>query len=187
MKLLVGLGNPGRQYAETRHNVGWMVLDAMAARLDVRFRSSWRRPVLLAKAAMEGTGPVWLVKPTTFMNRSGDVLPALMRPAGITAADLLVVVDDISLPLGKLRIRAAGSAGGHNGLRSIIDRLGTEQFMRIRIGIGSKQEGQSLTDHVLGRMNRAERGAVQGAVDQAVEAIACIWQEGVENAMNRFN
>lgn len=187
MKLLVGLGNPGRQYAETRHNVGWMVLDAMAGQLGVRFRSSWRRPVLLAKGSLEGVGAITMVKPTTFMNRSGDVLPALMRPAGVKPEDMIVVVDDISLPLGKLRIRAGGSAGGHNGLRSIIDRLGTEKFMRIRIGIGSKQEGQSLTEHVLGRMNRAEREEVQAAADRAVEAVACIWKEGVENAMNRFN
>jgi PTH1 family peptidyl-tRNA hydrolase len=187
MKIVVGLGNPGRAYAETRHNAGWMVLDALAGKLGVSFRSSWRKPLMLAKTSMEGVGTLWLVKPTTYMNCSGDPLPALMRPAGATPADLLVVVDDVNLPLGKLRIRASGGSGGHNGLKSIIERLGTENFARMRIGIGAKQEGQDLADHVLGRMDRAERGAIAEACGRAADAIECVLKDGVDRAMNQFN
>lgn len=187
MKIVVGLGNPGRAYAETRHNVGWMVLDAFAARLGVRFRTSWRRPLQLAKTAIEGVGVLWLVKPMTFMNCSGDPLPGLMRPAGATARDLVVVVDDVHLPIGKMRIRASGSAGGHNGLKSLIERLGTEEFIRMRIGIGDKQGDETLTAHVLGRMDRTERETIAVAAERAVDAMECVLRDGVDHAMNQFN
>ena len=116
MKLVVGLGNPGRAYEHTRHNAGWQVLDEFAKRRKTAFRRSWCRPVQTAKTALEGAGNLLLVKPTTYMNLSGNVLPALMRPGGLAAKDLIVVADDVNLPLGQLRIRARGSAGGHNGL-----------------------------------------------------------------------
>ncbi len=187
MKLVVGLGNPGRAYEHTRHNAGWRVLDEFARRRGADFRRSWRRPVQTAKASMEGAGTLLLVKPLTFMNLSGDVLPALMRPAGLSAKDLIVVTDDINLPLGKLRIRPKGSAGGHNGLKSVIERLGTEEFARVRVGVGEQEEGKSLKDHVLERMGSEERRALAEAAARAADALECILAHGVDRAMNQFN
>lgn len=187
MKLVVGLGNPGRAYAHTRHNAGWAVLDEFARRRGVRFRRSWRRPVQSAKAALEGAGALLLVKPLTYMNRSGDVLPGLMRPAGLAAKDLIVVTDDINLPLGRLRIRAQGGAGGHNGLKSVIARLGTEQFVRVRVGVGEQEDGKSLRDHVLERMDSEERRALAAATARAADAVECLLAHGAERAMNQFN
>ena len=187
MWLVMGLGNPGRNYEHTRHNAGWLVLDEFARRRNVVFRRSWRRPVQTAKAALEGAGSLLLVKPTTYMNLSGTVLPALMRPAGMTAKDLIVVTDDINLPVGRLRIRAHGSAGGHNGLKSVIAALGTEEFARIRVGVGEQKDGQSLTEHVLERMNAAERKTLAELATRAADALECILTHGMGHAMNEFN
>ena len=187
MKLVVGLGNPGRAYENTRHNAGWQVLDEFARRRAAGFRRSWRRPVQSAKTSMEGVGTLLLAKPLTFMNLSGDVLPGLMRPAGLSAKDLIVVADDVNLPLGKLRIRARGSAGGHNGLKSVIERLGTEDFVRVRVGVGEQEEGKSLKDHVLERMHAEERRALAEAAARAADALECILVHGVDSAMNRYN
>ena len=187
MKLGVGLGNPGRAYENTRHNAGWHVLDEFAKRRKAELRRSWRRPIQSTKTSLEGVGPLLLVKPLTFMNLSGDVLPALMRPAGMTAKDLIVVADDVNLPLGKLRIRARGSAGGHNGLKSVIERVGTEEFVRVRVGVGDKEDGKSLKEHVLERMPAEERQALSEAAARAADAVECILVQGVDSAMNRFN
>ena len=187
MKLVVGLGNPGRAYAHTRHNDGWQVLDEFARRRGAAFRRSWRRPVQTAKAALEGAGALLLVKPLTYMNLSGDVLPALMRPAGLGAGDVVVVTDDINLPLGQLRIRARGGAGGHNGLKSVIERLGTEGFARIRVGVGEQEEGKSLKDHVLERLGAGERRTLADAAARAADALECLLVRGVDSAMNEFN
>ena len=187
MKLVVGLGNPGRAYEHTRHNAGWQVLEEFARRRGAAFRRSWCRPVQSAKATLDGAGPLLLVKPLTYMNLSGNVLPALMRPAGLTAKDLIVVADDVNLPLGKLRIRPQGSAGGHNGLKSVIERLGTEEFVRVRVGVGDKTEGQSLKEHVLERMGSGERQALAAAATRAADALECILVRGVDRAMNEFN
>jgi peptidyl-tRNA hydrolase, PTH1 family len=187
MKLVVGLGNPGRAYEHTRHNAGWAVLDELAQRLGAGFRRSWRRPVQTAKAALEGVGNLLLVKPLTFMNLSGNVLPGLMRSAGLTAKDLIVVADDINLPLGKLRIRASGGAGGHNGLKSVIEHLGTEEFVRVRVGVGEQEEGKSLKEHVLERMNAEERRMLAEAVVRAADALESLLARGVDSAMNQFN
>ena len=187
MKLVVGLGNPGRDYVHTRHNAGWAVLDEFAKRRGAEFRRSWRRPVQSVKTSMEGAGNLLLVKPLTFMNLSGTVLPGLMRPAGLTAKDLIVVADDVSLPLGKLRIRAKGSAGGHNGLKSVIEHLGSEEFVRIQVGVGEQEEGTSLKDHVLERMDAGERRALAEATVRAVDALEHILVHGVDGAMNRYN
>ena len=187
MKLVVGLGNPGRTYEHTRHNAGWAVLDEFAKRRGAEFRRSWRRPVQSTKTALDGAGALLLVKPLTFMNLSGDVLPGLMRPAGLDAKDLIVVADDINLPLGKLRIRAQGGAGGHNGLKSVIERLGTDGFVRVRVGVGEQEEGKSLKEHVLERMNSEERRRLAEAVARAADALECMLVHGVDSAMNQFN
>lgn len=187
MKLVVGLGNPGRAYEHTRHNAGWQVLDEFARRRGAAFRRSWCRPVQTAKTALEGAGTLLLAKPLTFMNLSGNVLPALMRPAGLAAKDLIVVADDVNLPLGQLRIRAQGGAGGHNGLKSVIERVGTEQFVRVRVGVGEQEEGKSLKDHVLERMDAAERRALAELAGRAADALECILVHGSDRAMNEFN
>lgn len=184
---MVGLGNPGRPYAHTRHNAGWQALDEFARRRGARFRRSWRRPVQTARTAMEGVGPLLLVKPLTYMNRSGDVLPDLMQPAGLTPRDLIVVADDVHLPLGRLRIRAKGGAGGHNGLKSVIERLGTEEFTRVRVGVGANSDGKTLTEHVLEPLAVPERRQLAEAAARAADAIECILAEGVGPAMNRYN
>ena len=187
MKLVVGLGNPGRTYEHTRHNAGWAVLDEFAKRRGAGFRRSWRRPVQSAKTALEGAGSLLLVKPLTYMNLSGEVLPGLMRPAGLTAKDLIVVADDINLPLGQLRIRPKGGAGGHNWLKSVMEHLGTEAFVRVRVGVGEQEEGKSLKDHVLERMHSEERRALADAAVRAADALECILVHGVDSAMNQFN
>ncbi len=187
MKLVVGLGNPGRNYDNTRHNAGWMVLDEFARQLGTTFRRSWRRPMQYAKTSMEGVGGLMLVKPMTYMNRSGDLLPALMQPAGLTAKDLIVVADDINIPAGTMRIRAKGGAGGHNGLKSIISRLGTEEFIRIRVGVGEQEQGKSLVDHVLEKMNSRERRLLEETAGRAAKALEDILLHGVDSAMNQYN
>ena len=187
MKLVVGLGNPGRAYEHTRHNAGWQVLDEFARRRKAAFRRSWRRPVQTAKAALDGAGNLLLAKPLTYMNLSGNVLPALMRPAGLAAKDLIVVADDVNLPLGKLRIRAKGSAGGHNGLKSVIERIGSEEFVRIRVGVGEQEEGKSLRDHVLERMDSGDRRALAETAARAADALECVLVRGVDVAMNQYN
>ena len=121
------------------------------------------------------------------MNLSGEVLPGLMRPAGLTAKDLIVVADDINLPLGQLRIRPKGGAGGHNGLKSVMEHLGTEAFVRVRVGVGEQEEGKSLKDHVLERMHSEERRALADAAVRAADALECILVHGVDSAMNQFN
>ncbi|NLB66660.1 MAG: aminoacyl-tRNA hydrolase [Lentisphaerae bacterium] len=187
MKLVVGLGNPGRAYAQTRHNVGWLVLDALAGRHGATFRRPWLKSVQTARMALEGAGGLLLVKPLTFMNRSGSVLPALMRRGGLGTKDLIVVADDVNLPLGKLRIRIQGGAGGHNGLKSVIAHVGGEDFTRLRIGIGEQEDGETMTEHVLGRLNAAERQVLADAAERAAEALEHLLTQGAASAMNRYN
>ena len=195
--LIVGLGNPGPRYAATRHNFGFMVLDALMER--ARELGGAPKATLTGRKDLEAVtvslpvlpggafAQVACLKPLTFMNLSGDVLPALMRPAGMTAKDLIVVADDVNLPLGKLRIRARGSAGGHNGLKSVIERVGTEEFVLVRVGVGDKEDGKSLKEHVLERMPAEERQALAEAAARAADAVECILVQGVDSAMNRFN
>ena len=183
MKLVVGLGNPGTRYRNTRHNLGFRVVDELAHRYDIdigleKFHS-WI-----------GLGDVCdrrvvLAKPTTFMNRSGRAVLAIGRFYKLESVDLLVVTDDLALPLGKLRIRACGSAGGHNGLDDIVERLGTEDFARLRIGIDSPT--WNATDHVLSAFGEAELATITQATTQAADAVTCWVTDGVVTAMNRYN
>ncbi len=191
LQLLVGLGNPGSRYAETRHNVGFMVLERMAARCGVPFRS---QPKLQGQLAELGTGParLRLLMPQTFMNESGRAIRAALDWYRLEPAQLLVVVDDMDLPFGRLRLRAAGSAGGHNGLRSTIQHLGTQEFARLRIGIGAPaQEAQERRErtvgHVLGRFSPAERPALEAVLDEVAAGIDLIRRQGIERAGNRLN
>lgn len=180
-RLLVGLGNPGRSYSGTRHNIGFMVLDRLAAAMGATFRADkkWQ-------ADTATTGGVWLLKPQTYMNLSGESVGALARFYQIDPARVLVVLDDMALPLGRLRFRERGSAGGHNGLQSILDHLGTQDVPRLRIGIGPADSG-AATDHVLGRFAVDERLLVEQSLNRAVEAIRFAQENDLPSAMNRFN
>ena len=187
-RLLVGLGNPGRSYAGTRHNVGFMVLDRLAAAMGATFRADkkWH-------ADTASNGGVWLLKPQTYMNLSGESVSALVRFYQIEPARVLVVLDDMALPLGRLRIRERGSHGGHNGLRSILEHLGTQDVPRLRVGIGPASaradDGSpgEATGHVLGRFAVDERPLVEQSLDRAVEAVRFAQENDLPSAMNKFN
>ena len=184
MKAIVGLGNPGTEYSGTRHNVGFEVVDTLARRGSVGFESApaaaliakWRRP----------EDVILLVKPLTFMNLSGQAVGELMRYFKIDVADLLVVVDEVHLPLGKLRARARGSAGGHNGLKSVIAHLGDE-FSRLRVGVGRGGDRRNLADHVLSRFEKDEAAEVELMTARAAEAAEMFVTSGIEAVMNAFN
>jgi len=187
-KLVVGLGNPGREYDGTRHNAGFAVLDRVAGKRDCSFRKKWRFSAGVAEFTLSGEKVV-LVKPQTYMNRSGAAVAAVLNWLKIAPAEMLVVVDDADLPLGQIRLRASGGSGGHNGLRSIIESLGGhEEFARLRVGIGrSETVGEDITDHVLGKFVPQEREAAAQAIEQAVAAVECCLKEGLTAAMNQFN
>lgn len=185
VKIIVGLGNPGARFRNTRHNLGFLVLDRLAESLGVEFTRE-KHDGLLAEAQCEGQ-KLLLVKPMTFMNCSGDCVAPVARNKISALSDILVVVDDVHLPLGKIRLRAEGSAGGHNGLKSIIDRVGGQGFARLRLGIGDDREGQGLADHVLSKFRPEEKPVVSEMVEQAVAAAECWIRSGIEQAMTRYN
>lgn len=182
-KLVVGLGNPGSTYLFTRHNIGFMVLDAWADEEEAPFKDE---SVRHAKVATLASGER-LVKPMTYMNESGKSVGAWLAWLKLTVADLLVVVDDVALPMGQLRLRPEGSAGGHNGLKSIETHLGTSGYARLRCGVDAVPPGWSLESWVLSRFRREEEDALVGMVQKARLAIECCQREGIAVAMNRFN
>jgi peptidyl-tRNA hydrolase, PTH1 family len=185
MKLVVGLGNPGPKYVGTRHNIGFAVLDYLAAAPGVgAWRSRFEGQVT---EIVEGAEQVLLLKPETFMNLSGRAVRAAADFYKLGPADLLVVCDDIALPLGKLRARAKGSDGGQKGLRSIQEHLGTDEYQRLRIGVGSPGEYVDAADHVLSRFKPGERAAVEDAVAQAAQAVLLWVRQGIDVCMNRVN
>jgi PTH1 family peptidyl-tRNA hydrolase len=183
MKLIVGLGNPGRTYAGTRHNIGFDVLDALAARHGLEWQSAPAQ-ALIAKWRTAGA---LLVKPLTFMNLSGHAVGELQRYFKIELPDLLVIVDEAQLPLGRLRTRPQGSAGGHNGLKSLVEQLGTTEFARLRIGVGRGDGRRDLADHVLDTFDADERAEVSEIVGRAADAVEVFVNEGIDPMMNRFN
>jgi len=186
VKFIVGLGNPGREYEMTRHNIGFLVLDELAARTSLSFRKSWWYSAEIAKGSIGGE-KVWLVKPQTFMNRSGMAVRAILRKMKGASADLLLVFDDTALEWGRLRVRAQGSAGGHNGVQSVLNTLGDDAFGRIRVGIGLKPDKVSLSDYVLGPFSAAERQKLDDVIGRAADAVEMACGEGVARAMNVFN
>ena len=185
MTVVFGLGNPGWRYRRTRHNIGYRVVEELAKRHGARFRRSYRMAVRMATIEHAGQ-TVLLVEPRTYMNRSGLAAQAVMAGFDIGIDDLLVVVDDADLPLGRLRVRRGGSDGGHNGLRSIGATLESTEFARIRVGVGASRDG-CLTDHVLGRFVRSERPLVRRVLVAAADAVAMTIDEGLGPAMNAFN
>ncbi len=182
--LVVGLGNPGAQYRNTRHNVGFDCLQRLAEKHKIDVSRSERRSKV--GYGRIGDVAVALAMPQTFMNLSGESIAPLMKSMGLKPADVIVVVDEMDLPTGRLRVRKSGSAGGHNGLKSLIQHLGTDEFPRIRIGVGRPPEGATI-DHVLGKFERDEIEPIREALARAVEAVECATSDGVEAAMNRFN
>jgi PTH1 family peptidyl-tRNA hydrolase len=184
VKAIVGLGNPGREYSGTRHNVGFAVLDELARRASVAFETSssealvakWRRP----------DDQVLLVKPLTFMNASGQAIGELARYFKIDPADVFVIVDEVQLPLGKLRARTHGSAGGHNGLKSAIAHIG-DAFPRLRLGVGRGDERRDLADHVLSRFDKSEAADVERMTTRAADAAEMFITSGIGAVMNAFN
>lgn len=184
IRLIAGLGNPGPEYAATRHNIGFIVVDQLAAQFGSPWEKSvpqWREDALLARC-----GPVLLAKPLSFMNRSGYPIFAIAQFYKIQPQEILVVLDDFSLPLGRLRLRVRGGPGGHNGLESLIVQFGTEDIPRLRIGIGAAPRERSV-DHVLGRFFDEEKPIVRSTIDRAVEALKCVIDNGLVSAMNTFN
>ena len=181
IRLVTGLGNPGPEHAVTRHNVGFMVLDQFAAQSGATWQKSTKWEALSAKC-----GTALLVKPLSFMNRSGYPLLAIAQFYKIAPSEILVVLDDFSLPLGRLRLRLGGGSGGHNGLESIIAQFGTEQIPRLRIGIGAAPNEGSV-DYVLSGFFEEEKSIVRSAIDRAVAAVKCAVDNDLIFAMNIFN
>jgi PTH1 family peptidyl-tRNA hydrolase len=183
--LLVGLGNPGDRYVRTRHNIGWRVLDLLAERLKARpyettrYSEVWR--------AVRGAGAIDLMKPLTFMNLSGEAIADWSQRHPLGEDGMLVITDDVYLPLGMLRLRARGSSGGHKGLDSIAATLGHEDFARLRIGVGAAEDGSELREHVLETFDTEEERHAQEAIAMAADAADCWIREGIGPAMNRFN
>ena len=184
--LIVGLGNPGEKYERTRHNVGFLVVDALAERLGVPVQKLKHR-ALTNTVRLAGQKAL-LMKPVTFMNLSGEAVGDAARFYKLPPERVLVISDDTALPLGKLRLRKGGSAGGHNGLKSIIQHLGTDQFPRLRLGVGEKpRPDYDMADWVLGRLQGEDWKAMEAAVDRAADAVEHVLSHGVDDAMNRFN
>jgi peptidyl-tRNA hydrolase, PTH1 family len=181
IRLIAGLGNPGPEYTGARHNIGFMVVDHLAAQFGSTWEKSTKWDALISKHAN-----TLLAKPMSFMNRSGYPLVAIAQFYKIAPPEILVVLDDLALPLGRIRIRPGGGSGGHNGLESIILQFGTEEIPRLRVGIGAAPVEGSV-DYVLGRFFEEERPLVKSAIERGVEAIKCAVDNGVVSAMNTFN
>ena len=184
MKIVAGIGNPGAQYANTPHSVGFEVVDALAASAGVEWAEKRQFKCLEATVAIGGER-ILLVKPQTFMNLSGESVAPVVKYHNATAADLVVVQDDIDLAVGRIRIRKAGSCGGHNGVRNIIERLGTQAFVRLKLGVG-KERG-NVIGHVLGKFDPETRKTMDLVVEESARAVAAILRDGPDAAMNAFN
>jgi len=185
MKLVAGLGNPGRQYVGTRHNVGFEVIDQLVNRHGVSIEAAPADAVM--GKWRDGGEVVLLVKPLTFMNLSGEAIGQLLRYFKVDVTDLLVISDDVTLPIGRLRIRSGGSEGGHNGLRSVAQVLGTNDYPRLRVGVGRGDTRRDLADHVLSRFEPEEQPGVQDAVTRAADAVECWVRDGMAKTMNVYN
>lgn len=185
MKLIVGLGNPGPRYETTRHNVGFMAADLIADKLGIDFKSS-KHQALIAEGSLNGE-KILLCKPQTYMNLSGQAVRSVVQWYKLGAEDILVIYDDMDLAVGRLRIRASGSAGGQKGMANIIQLLGTEQLKRIRLGIGRPPLGSQAADFVLSPFSEAEWEVLRELLPKAAEAALAVFADGVEAAMNKYN
>lgn len=185
--IICGLGNPGIKYANTRHNVGFDTLDLLAQRHSISIKKL-KLKALQGEGIIEGTSAkIVLVKPQTYMNLSGESISAIVDWYGIPLSNLIIVYDDVDLPLGKIRIRPDGSSGSHNGMKSVIYQLGADNFPRVRIGIDKQPDNMELANYVLGRFNEEERKIINISIINATDACEEIIKDGIENAMNKFN
>jgi PTH1 family peptidyl-tRNA hydrolase len=181
LKLVVGLGNPGPEYEKTRHNVGFRLADRLVGEAD----SFWKDFKGLGIAAK--SGDLWVAKPMTFMNLSGEFVQKFAAYHNIALEDILIVYDELAIPLGKIRIRKNGSAGGQNGMKSIIQHFGTENVARLRIGIGPQPEKVNATNFVLGKFNKSEENELDAVLATAADAVGAVRDGGIDQAMNRYN
>ena len=185
MKLIVGLGNPGSEYSATRHNVGFLIVEELAKRWNI---DSWRhRHEALCAEYRDGTEPVLLVKPQTYMNLSGVAIGALVRWYKLKADDVIVIYDDLDLPVGKLRIRPQGGSGGHKGIESMLVHLGNDSFSRIRVGIGRPPTGWETANYVLGRFSPEETPVMAETIVKAAQAVEYLLKHGITKAMNVYS
>ena len=185
MLIIIGLGNPGVRFTGSRHNVGFRFIDLMAKKNEIRLND--RRPKAVIGQGLIDGHEVVLAKPRTFMNNSGEGVEYILARFGGHPSDLLVVYDEMALPAGRIRIRPQGSHAGHNGIRSIISSIQTEQFPRLRIGVGHPNQGESSIPHVLGKFNKEEEPLVAQALQDSVEAVQCMLEANIDIVMNRYN
>ena len=185
MKIVLGLGNPGRKYERARHNLGFLVVDQVAYRNSVVFKKK-KYSSLIGEWQRDGE-KVLLLKPQTYMNHSGEAVRSLFRYLPLSAKDLVVIHDDLDLPFGRIRVRPRGGAGGHRGIHSVLEALGEEGFFRVRVGIGRPPAGVDPTDYVLQPFSPQESSRLEEVVSKAADAVECLLQEGAERAMERFN
>ncbi|MFC7372310.1 aminoacyl-tRNA hydrolase [Fictibacillus iocasae] len=185
MKLFIGLGNPGPKFEDTRHNIGFKVIDQLAEEMNIPLQQS-KFKGLYGTGIVKGE-KVFLLKPLTFMNLSGECIGPFMDYFNIPVEDMVVIYDDLDTAPGKLRLRAKGSAGGHNGMKSMIAHLGTQEYKRIRFGIGRPTNAQPVPDFVLGRFSKEEQPSVQDGIEKSAKACEAFLTETFENVMNRFN
>ena len=185
MKIIAGLGNPGTEYAQTKHNVGFMLVDALAEHLNA---PAWKEDFFSAMTEVRiGGEKVFLVKPLTYMNNSGEALGPMLSYYKVDADDLVVVHDDMDIPAGTVRIRKKGGSGGHNGIKSILTHVGSEDFARVRIGIGRPPAGWTVINHVLAPFSSEDAPKIRAAIDYLLPAAECIVTDGVDLAMNKYN
>lgn len=184
MKIVVGLGNPGQEYSATRHNIGFMAVDKLAERWAV---TAWRERYNAQVAEYRGEETVLLVKPQTFMNLSGRAIVPLAAFYKVAYEDIIVIYDDLDLPVGRLRLRLKGGSGGHRGIESLLYESGKDDFARVRIGIGRPPQGWETANYVLGRFSPEEAPVISEALGQTAEAVECIIKDGFSKAMNTFN
>lgn len=186
-KLIVGLGNPGEKYHETRHNIGFMLVDQLAKKWNLTFSKDKIFQAEIASTFLYGE-KIYLIKPITFMNESGKAVQALLAYYGLEMSDLLVIYDDLDMKVGKIRLRSQGSAGGHNGIKSIINHLGSQDFNRIKIGIGRPKQGEKVVHHVLGRFDHEDYTMIVRTLDKVEDAVNFyLKEEHFEKTMQRFN
>ena len=184
MKIIVGLGNPGSEYSKTRHNVGFMAVDELAHQLGIQ---SWKKKSGALIAEYRGKEPIILVKPHTFMNLSGTAVGELARWYKVAVEDIIVIFDDMDLPIGRLRLRMKGGSGGHKGIESLLTHLPKDTFARIRIGIDRPQTGWQVVDHVLSAFTAEEQPLLKEAISKAAQAVECVVEQGLDKAMNVYN
>lgn len=191
MKLILGLGNPGEKYENTRHNLGYKALDKILEEFEPVKKTFWEEEKklksLVKKVDFEGN-PLLLAKPTTFMNLSGEAASAILNYYKIDSSDMTVIYDDIDIPFGNIRVRFGGASGGHNGVNSIINSLNSDQFLRLRLGIGrDRQKTHDTSDYVLGSISSAEKGKTQSMLKETVKNVELILKHGLEEYMSRYN